>query len=155
MLRRGRGWTEPSKASKAPSSQLHVMERWYASSVALRCSFLTSPSSGVSSGRNDSLTEKHLSLSGSLIYSFSCEISGTDQLDQLEKHKWHPHSLDLSLMIQDIHSYNLKYFPLKRSRDIYQMHMESTCFTLRSHSYQIVKNKIAHTHIYITYCVHI
>ena len=69
--------------------------------------------------------------------------------------------LDLSLMVQDIRSYNLKYFPLKRSRDIYQMHMESIYFTLRLHSYQIVriahthKNKIAHTHIYITYCVHI
>ena len=55
MLRRGRGWTEPSKASKAPSSQLHIMEKWYASSVELRCSFLTSPSSDVLSGRNDAM----------------------------------------------------------------------------------------------------
>ena len=64
-------------------------------------------------------------------------------------------------MVQDIRSYNLKYFPLKRSRDIYQMHMESIYFTLRLHSYQIVriahthKNKIAHTHIYYILCAHI
>ena len=58
-------------------------------------------------------------------------------------------------MVQDMRSYNLKYFPLKRSRDIYQMHMVSTCFTLRSHSYQIIKNKIAHTHIYYILCAYI
>ena len=35
------------------------------------------------------------------------------------------------------------------------MHMVSTCFTLRSHSYQIIKNKIAHTHIYYILCAYI
>ena len=54
---------------------------------------MPSPPSDVLSGKNDSLTEKQLSLSECLIYSFSYEISETDhQLDQLEKYKWHAHS---------------------------------------------------------------